>query len=150
VKEVVLRDFFEGHAAAAELDTDVAGTQLREGPEGGPYVYRYRVLPMDREYALQPEHLVKLLDATAAGELQIQHLQIVCTWLEGAFDRFLRDVDTPGGERVADALFWLGTPEINYPLTPIVLSKIRHYLVTGEKLLTRADTRSRSTERLHN
>src|SRR5688500_1068211 len=104
MKEIVLRHFFEGHATAVELDADVEGTQLRDGPEGGPYVFRYRVLPMDREYQLRSDHLVKLLDATAKGELRLEHLETVCSWLEGAFDRFLRDVDTPDGERVADAL----------------------------------------------
>ena len=70
------------------------------------------------------------------------NLETVCSWLEGAFERFLRDGDTPDGERVSDALFWLGNPEINYPLTPAVLSKVRHYLVTGENTLTYEDTRT--------
>ena len=40
---------------------------------------------------------------------------------EGAFDR------------------QVGSAEINYPLTPIVLGKIRHYLLTGDNTLTRDD-----------
>ena len=141
MKEVVLRHFFEGQATALELDADVVGTLVREGPERGPSVYRYRVLPMDREFELRSEHVIKLVDAAAAGELRIDHLEIVCSWLEGAFERFLRDADTTDGSRVADALFWLGNPEINYPLTPAVLAKVRHYLATGENTLTRADTK---------
>lgn len=43
---------------------------------------------------------------------------------------------------MADAVFWLGSPETNYPLTPAVLAKVRHYLLTSENTLTLADTRS--------
>ena len=144
MKEVVLRQFFEGHATAAELDADATGMLIQDGPAGGPYVYRYRVLPMERTMELEPQHLIQLLDATSAGQLGVYNLEAICSWLEGACERFLRDVDTPDGERVGEALFWLGNPDINYPLTPAVLSKIRHYLATGENTLSRADTRVRA------
>jgi len=87
MREIVLRQFFEGHAAAAELARDVVGTRVADEP---------------------PE-------------------------------RWLWDTDTPDGERVAEALFWLGTPEISYPLTPPVPAKVRHYLLTGENTLGEAD-----------
>ena len=143
MKEIVLRHFFEGYATAAELDADVPGTEVREGPKGGPYVIRYRVQRMDREFEVRSEHLIQLLDAAATGELQLDHLRVICSWMEGGMDTFLRNADTPDGERVAEALFWLGTPEINYPLTPTVLAKIRQFLATGENLLTAADTKVR-------
>jgi hypothetical protein len=142
VKEITLRHFFEGHATAEELDADVAGTEVREGPDGGPYVVRYNVLPMDLEYALQAQDLVKLLDATAAGALRVEHLETACSWMEAGFERFQRDADTIEGSRVADVLFLVGTPEINYPLTPATLAKMRHYLASGENLLTIADTKA--------
>jgi hypothetical protein len=144
VNELVLRHFFEGHATATELDADVTGTQVREGPLGGPYVFRYNVLPMQGEFALQSEHLLALLNANADGVLRTEHLETICSWLESAFERFPRDADTPDGARVADVLFWIGTPEINYPLVPSTLKKMRHYLATGENTLTVADPKVRS------
>lgn len=141
MREIVLRHFFEGHASAAELAADARSGRVREGPEQGPHVYRFRVERMVQDFEVQPEHLVRLLDAVASGELPVDTASVVCDWLDGGNEHFLWDADTPHGERVAEALFWLGNPEINYPLTPAVLAKIRHYLLTGENQLTRADIR---------
>jgi hypothetical protein len=58
----------------------------------------------------------------------------VCFCLE-ASDTFTWDTDTEPGNRVADAVFWLGTSEINFPLTSEVLAKIKQYVLTGENLL---------------
>ena len=58
MKEIVLRHFFEGYATAADLDADVEGTLVRDGPERGPHVYDYRVLPMDGAFELRPDHLI--------------------------------------------------------------------------------------------
>ena len=139
MKEIVLRHFFDGYASADELRRDAAGMRYREGPDRGPHVYRYDVVPMAREFELRSSHLLKLLGAVESGSMGVRELEDLSSWLEGAMDRFLRDVDTEDGERVAGALFLLANPDINYPLTPRVLSKIRHYLTTGEKTLTRAD-----------
>jgi hypothetical protein len=120
---------------------DLAGTVQREGPAGGPTVSHYRIADMEVDFELRPEHLVMLIDAVGSGALGVPDLETLCTCLEFS-ERFLRDADTPDGERVADALFWLANPSINYPLTPRVLAKVRHYLLTGENELTRDDTRT--------
>lgn len=140
VKEVVLRFFFQGHATVRELARDVAGSVSRQEPHGGPAVSRHRIEDMAVEFDLRPEHVVQLIDEVARGELSLEDLDAICFCLE-ASDRFVWDGDTPEGERVAEALFWLGTPEINYPLAPGVLAKVRHYLLTGENTLTRDDSR---------
>lgn len=139
MREVVLRFFFQGHATAEELARDVAGSVSREGPAGGPVVSRHHVEAMAADFELRPEHVVMLVDAVDSGELSLTDLDAICFCLE-ASDRFGWNGDTPEGERVADSLFWLGTPEINYPLTPSVLAKVRRYLLTGENSLTREDT----------
>ena len=141
MNEVVLRLFFQGQATAAELASSTVGTVSREGPAGGPFVSRYRIEDMAVDFDVRPEHVVQLIDAVADGALSLADLDAICFCME-ASDRFLWDTDTPEGERVAEALFWLGTPEINYPLTPEVLAKVRRYLLTGENRLTDADIRT--------
>lgn len=150
MKEIVLRHFFEGHASAHELRLDAVGMRYREGPDRGPHVYRYDVVPMGEEFELRPKHLVMLLDALEGGTISARDVEDLASWLEGAVDRFLRDVETQDGERVAEALFLLANPDINYPLTPRVLGKIRHYLTTGEKTLSRADLKPAPSTRLSN
>lgn len=140
MREIVLRHFLEGHASAAELDADVAGTLVNSGPADGPPEYHFRVQRMAEEFELGPQHLVRLIDASAAGGLRLEHLSVICDWLDGGAETLRWNGDTPEGERVADVVFWLGNPEINYPLRPEVLSKMRHYLATGENTLTVADT----------
>ncbi len=39
--------------------------------------------------------------------------------------------DAPDADRIPEALFWLGTPEVNEPLTPRFLARVRQYLLTG-------------------
>lgn len=140
MKEVVLRLFFQGHATVQELARDVVGSVSRERPAGGPVISRHHIEDMAAEFDVKPEHIVRLIDAVTRGELSLEDLDAICFCLE-ASDRFVWSGDTPQGERVAEALFWLGTPEINYPLTPGVLAKVRHYLLTGENALTRDDSR---------
>ena len=98
---------------------------------------------MSGEAHVRPEHLLRLVDALADGSLTAEQVGIACFLMEATSERFVWDVDTPDGARVADAVFWLGTPEVNYPLTGLVLSKIRRYLVTGENTLTTADAKVR-------
>jgi hypothetical protein len=139
VKEVVLRHFFEGHASAAELARDLEGTRLAEEPPGFRSSANYRIEPMARTFEVRPEHVVRLVDAVLGGELSVSALGTLVFCMEAAPERWRWDTDTPEGERIAGALFWLGTPEVNYPLTAAVLSKIRLYLLTGENTLSEAD-----------
>ena len=142
MKEIVLRYFFEGHATAQELARDVADARVAPEAPGFRSSANYRVLPMARTFAVTPDHIIRLVDAALAGELSLDDLGVIVFCLEAWPDRWEWDTDTPEGERVAEALFWLGTPEINYPLTSAVLGKIRHYLATGENTLSDADVRA--------
>lgn len=139
MKEIVLRQFFEGHASAAELAADIIGTRAVEEPPGFHSSANYRVVPMAQPFDVRPDHVVRLVDAVTDGRLPLADLDILVFCLEAAPERWLWDTDTPEGERVAEALFWLGSPEVNYPLTPTVLGKVRHYLLTGEKTLSEDD-----------
>ena len=143
MKEVVLRHFFEGHASAQELATDVAGAFDRRTDSAGTVFSQLHSLPMAHEFPVEPRHIVRLIDAVQAGVLDLDGLDAICFCLE-ASDHFIWDTETTEGDRVAGALFWLGTPEVNYPLTAAVIAKTRHYLLTGENTFTREDLRPTS------
>ncbi|MDB4908366.1 MAG: hypothetical protein JWO05_3150 [Gemmatimonadetes bacterium] len=96
---------------------------------------------MNHEFTVDPGHLIKLVDAVQAGALDLDALDTICFCLE-ASGNFTWDADTPDGERVANGLFWLGSPEVNYALTESVMAKIRDYLVTGRESFTDDDPRS--------
>jgi hypothetical protein len=93
---------------------------------------------MGSEFEVESRHLIRLVGAVADGTLALDLLGDLCFCMEVS-DRFVWDMDTTEGERVGDAIFWLGTPEVNYPLTDTVLDKIRHYLSTGEDTLNEQD-----------
>jgi hypothetical protein len=144
MKEVVIRQFFEGHATAEELTADAKGAFDRHTDSAGTVFSQLRAVPMERDFALTPAHLVKLIDAVLNGVIDLEAIDAIAFCIE-ASDKFMWDADTPPGERVAEALHLLGTPEINYPLSPVVLGKIRHYLITGEKTLNRGDLAPKRT-----
>jgi hypothetical protein len=138
VKEIVLRNFFEGHTSAEELATDAAGAFDRHPDGNGTLFSRLTATRMDREFEVTPAHIVQLLDSVLARRLTLEALDAIAFCLE-ASDAFVWDYETPQGARVGDSLLWLGTPEANYSLTEAVLRKVRHYLLTGEKTFTRED-----------
>ena len=142
MKELVLRHFFEGHASAHELAADAEGAFERRVDSAGTVFNRLRSTPMSEDFAVSASHVARLVEVVQAGQVSLDSLDAICFCLE-ASDHFVWDTDTEDGERVARALFWLGTPEINYPLTPLVLEKIRRYLLRGENTLTDADARTR-------
>jgi hypothetical protein len=142
MKELTLRLFFEGKASAADLERDTSGSVERSVDGNGTQFGRHRITDMAGEFTVTTGHMLRLVDAVISGELSSDALDAVAFCLE-ASDRFIWDIEEDDGDRIADALSWLGTPAINYPLTPSVLEKIRHYLLTGEKTLTRADSRQR-------
>jgi hypothetical protein len=134
MREQVLRAFFEGEASAAVLAADAAASVSASGQPNDAIRVHHRIEPLDAEFEVEPWHLGRLVDAAARGELTPAELATVSFCLV-ASDHFTWDTDTANGKRVADALFWLGSPEINYPLVPDTLKKIEHYLVTGADTL---------------
>ena len=140
MKEIVIRHFFEGCAAAAELAAEAADALDRRTDSAGTVFSRLNMRPMESEFDLEPQHLVALVDAVLAGTIDLAALEAIAFAVE-ASDHFLWDTDTEGGDRVARALFLLGAPEINYPLTTVVLRKIKHLLESGEETFDAADQR---------
>jgi hypothetical protein len=140
MNESVIRHFFEGHATAAELAADTAGAFDRRTDSAGTVFSKLHATPMDREFDVTPDHIVALIDAVLDGVIELEALDAIAFCLE-ASDRFMWDTDTEGGDRVARALFLLGAPEVNFPLTVVVLRKIRHLLQTGEETFDAADHR---------
>jgi hypothetical protein len=138
VKEIVLRHFFEGHGTVQDLAADAVGAFDRRTDSAGVVFSQLHAVPMPTDFPVSTQHILKLLAAVQAGNLDFDALDAICFCLE-ASDHFTWDADTPDGERVANTLFWLGTPEINYPLTSSVLAKVHHYLRTGEDTFNRDD-----------
>ena len=136
--------YFEGEATAAELAEDIVGSVTVSGRRDGPAIRHYRCEDMVVDYTLTPANLVQLIDAVLAKDITSDDLDVIGFCLE-ASEHFEWDSATPEGERVAETLFWLANPEINYPLTPEVLAKIRRYLLEGENTLTLADTKRHSS-----
>ena len=142
MREQTLRDFFAGQASVAELAADCEGSVERGITPEGTVVSQVRISDMEVEFGLTTAHLIKLIDAVERGDLSLEALDAICFCIH-ASDQFMWNADEPGsdGERLAEGLSYLGAPEIHYPLTPIVLGKIRHYLVSGELTFTEADER---------
>lgn len=125
--EQILRGFFEGVLRPGELEKDLAGSMReRKG------VTEHRIVDMDTEFQLRPEHLVHLCEAVISGTLSPDHLRTIGFCLL-ASDTFIWDTSNPGGERISDVACDWSAPEINYPLTVENTRKWLHYLLTGEK-----------------
>lgn len=133
-REIVLLRFFRGEAAARDLAREVRTGIERLPPVGGARMTRHHVENMQEDFEVEPHHLVSLIDATLAGDLTAGDLEALAFLIE-ASDHFQWDADTPGGAQVAEGLFWMASPEINFPLTPSTLREIRQYLLTGENRL---------------
>ena len=127
MRETVLRDFFEGAAAADDLDSDTAGAFKQESPQSRRLV----VETMEEPFGLRSDHVVKLCDAVIAGRLDPANLEAIGFALI-ASDQFEWTTDTEDGERVGEVLFDWSAPEINHDLTVENVRRWRHYLVTGE------------------
>ncbi len=143
MNEATIRAFFEGTLGPVELDRGWASAFVEEPRSDGTVVRRLRTIDLPEPYAVAPSHIVALIDAVRTGALSFKALDAICFALE-ASDSFEWDTETPEGEHVARSVFWLGSPEVNYPLTPGVLTKIRRYVLTGEDTFTRDDLRTKA------
>ena len=140
MKEIVIRRFFEGHATAAELASDAAGAFDRRTDSAGTVFSQLHATSMDLEFDVTPDHIIALVDAVLDAVIDLEALDAIAFCVE-ASAKFMWDTDTEAGDRVARALFLLGAPEVSFPLTPVVLRKIRHLLETGEEIFDAADRR---------
>jgi hypothetical protein len=142
LEEATVQAFFDGTVGVGTVARAIDGT-IEVSSQGD--VRRHHIKRMDGAYEVTPEDVMRLIDAMLANQLSPTDIDAIVFCLE-ASDHFMWDTDTPAGERIADALFWLGTPEINYPLTEAVLSKIRLYLLTGENTLEDEGPRARPND----
>lgn len=140
VNEQLLVDFLNRRATATELGAALVAARLEPDTPNYRTTGNYRVTPIREPVQITPAHMEELVRAVEAGALTEEQVGIAAFLMEAQPDRFIWDTDTPEGERVADVLFWLGNPSINYPLTQANLAAFRRYLRTGEPF---ADERSR-------
>jgi hypothetical protein len=134
MREQTLRDFFAGVASAQDLAQDVEGSV----EYSGPHTSRQRITDMDAEFAVRPQHLVRLCDAVLAGALPPEILEPIGFCLV-ASDRFIWDGDDRDGARVAEVAHDWSAPQVNYVLNQATVAKFRHFLLTGEQVLDRDD-----------
>ena len=138
MKEETVRRFFEGQASAKDLEADAAGSVESHLDEAGVRLSKHRITDMEENFTVTPAHLIQLVDTVLRGELSLEALDATVFCLV-ASDRFDWHAEEAPSDRIPEALFLLGTPEINYPLTDTVLGKIRHYLVSGHETLSETD-----------
>lgn len=131
--ETILRDYFLGRADVYELKHDLEGTAVRTSHD----VTSYSVVPMESEFAVMAEHLVRLCDAVLLGRLQASDLETLglCIVLSDSFTWEESESD----DRVAETIHYWASPEINYPLTTDTVRKFRERLLTGKHLFSPND-----------
>ncbi len=134
MKEVVLRDYLCGRIKLPELLRDLEGTVERlTPPDVRPAQLKYHIEPLGDDFQLEPEHLLKLIDTLLSGNLSHEALDSISTCLE--MSSYFHTAETDEGERVRTVVDWLANPEIEHGLSPAVLLKMKHYLLTGEDTL---------------
>jgi hypothetical protein len=124
--EQTLRDFFEGCASARALADDLIGSLQTSGG-----VTRHAIIDMNEEFAVTPEHLIRVCDAVIGGVIAPEYLRAIGFCLQ-ASDKFVWDGSEVGGERVAEVAADWSAPEINFPLTLANAAAWRRYLTGGE------------------
>ena len=122
--EATLVGYMTGIFDGAGLAADLIGVQIRPNLPGTRSSDNYSVVALEQDFQLEPPHLARLIDATLSGAITPDQLSMVAFLLHAA-DRFVWDTETAAGERVANAIFWLSTPELNYPLSADTLTRMR-------------------------
>jgi hypothetical protein len=123
MREIVLRDFFLGHATPAQLAGDVLGSTKRVGPIS----LVVEIEDMEGEFTVTREMLVSLCDAVLSGHLPPQELSVIGFALV-ASESFVWDAEDIVGEVIHD---W-SCPEVNYSLTAENVQRFRMWLLQLE------------------
>jgi hypothetical protein len=84
MKESTLCDFFNGELSAAKLELEVMACAV--DPSHDPEVFP--IESMEESFQVRPQHLIRILDATLAGELSPSALEKVASILM-ASERYL-------------------------------------------------------------
>lgn len=132
MKEATLKNFFEGKVDDDVLLSDLTGAASTSGD-----VTHFRIEDMDSEFTVTPTHLVKVCDSAIVGKLRPEHLKSIGFCLQ-ASDTFEWNADTEEGRRVADIVFFLSSPEINYELNKTNISLFKELLIHGGNPLEKA------------
>jgi hypothetical protein len=130
----VLIDFFDGRVSPEALAAEAASAFKVSTSDSRRLDWR----DLQADFQITTHHLVLLCDAVVAGHLSGMSLEAIAFGMI-ADDHFLWDTDTEEGDRIGDVLNDWSAPEINFALNAVTLAKFRHYLVTGERTLTKAD-----------
>ena len=128
-----MADFLKGKATAEELGLGLMRARIAPDDAEFRTSANYRVEPMRGAVDVRGADADRLVAGVEAGSLTEEQAGIAALLLEAATERFRWDTDTVDGERVANVLFWVGMPGINYPLTTENLAALRRYLRTGEQ-----------------
>jgi hypothetical protein len=142
VDEQVLADFLRGAVGAEVLGPALLSSRVSPDTPSFRTTGNYRVVPLREPVKVMSADIDRLVAALEAKRLTEEQVGIAAWLLESGIDRFRWDTDTVDGERVADVLFWLGMPAINYPLTPENLAAMRLFLRTGERSMGLAPRRA--------
>ena len=132
--ESVLKDYFLGLIDESRLSEDLAGSVIKTSFD----VITFYVNPLDSQFRVEVDHLVKLCDAVLSEKVNAQHLELIGYCLE-ASEQFFWDDEAGGGDLVTETVVRWANPEINYPLTVENVRKFRERLLTGEDTFTRVD-----------
>jgi hypothetical protein len=130
----VLRDFLEDRIQASVLSADLRDAFEQTSVDS----FRLHMTDLTEDFAVRPEHLVKLCDAVLTGQLDAEALRAIGFGMI-ASDHFDWDGEAPGGAAVAKTLHDWASPEANYGLSPRTVAKFKHRLLTGEDTFTHAD-----------
>lgn len=132
--ESILRDFFDGRASAGDLRADLVGAVVQTAEN----VFTHKIVDMDADFEVTPDHLVRVCDAVLSGELEASELESIGYCLV-ASDCFSWDGDTQSGSRVAETAYDWSAPVNNYRLTSDTVRKFRERLMSGQDLFTTDD-----------
>jgi hypothetical protein len=136
MQEQILFDFLEGRVDPTTFSGELAHAQITPEPWNTRSSGNYLLTPIREPQGIKTAHIIRLIEALEQQALTPEQVAITCFIMEMSPDRFLWDTDDADCECVANLVFWLGTPQINYPLTSENLSKMRDYAMTGRNSLS--------------
>jgi len=125
MREVVLKEFFEG-----KVDANALAAELHGAVETVGITSHYHIEDMEGELEVTAAHLVRLCDAVLTGRLAPEALETIGFCLV-ASDGFYWDTDKGDGEVVAETCFDWSEPRINHSLTIDNVRGFRERLLTG-------------------
>ena len=132
MRELILRQFFEGTSSARELASDLLGSTRQSGSK----IKITSIEDMDAQFRVTSEMAVRLCDAVLAGEIPAESLETVGFALQTS-DKFEWDGDED--EALASVIADWSCPEVNYPLTIDNVRRFREWLLRSEPYPTNSN-----------